>query len=146
MTLLICLALLSSLSSMVMVGPRVTQVMGEDLTALRVFAKRNARGVPVRTIVLQSSIALFLVVTSTFEVVLTYVGFLLALFALMTVLGVFVMRFKKPDVKRPFKTWGYPVTPAIFLLLNGWMLCYLVIERPPPSLGGMITVACGLLF
>jgi len=146
MTLLICLALLSSLSSMVMVGPRVTQVMGEDLTALRVFAKRNARGVPVRAIVLQSSIALFLVVTSTFEVVLTYVGFLLALFALMTVLGVFVMRVKKPHAKRPFKTWGYPVTPAVFLLLNGWMLCYLVIERPLPSLGGLITVACGLLF
>jgi basic amino acid/polyamine antiporter, APA family len=139
-------ALLSSLSSLVMVGPRVTQVMGEDLTALRVFAKRNARGVPVRAIVLQSSIALFLVVTSTFEVVHTYVGFLLAFFAWMTLPGVFVARVKKPQAKRPFKTWGCPVTPAVFLLLNGWMLCYLVIERPPPSLGGMITVACGLLF
>jgi basic amino acid/polyamine antiporter, APA family len=146
MTLLICLALLSSLSSMIMVGPRVTQVMGEDLPALRVFAKRNDRGVPVRTIVLQSSIALFLVATSTFEVVLTYVGFLLALFALMTVLGVFVLRAKKSDVKRPFKTWGYPVTPLVFLLLNGWMLCYLMIERPLPSLGGLLTVACGLMF
>jgi APA family basic amino acid/polyamine antiporter len=120
--------------------------MGEDLTALRVFARQNARGVPVRAIVLQSSIALFLVVTSTFEVVLTYVGFLLSLFALMTVLGVFVVRVKKPHAKRPFKTWGFPVTPAVFLLLNGWMLCYLLNERPLPSLGGMITVACGLLF
>jgi APA family basic amino acid/polyamine antiporter len=146
MTLLICLALLSSLSSMIMVGPRVTQVMGEDLTALRVFAKRSARGVPVRAIVLQSSIAFFLVATSTFEVVLTYVGFLLALFASMTVLGVFVLRAKKSDVKRPFKTWGYPVTPLVFLLLNGWMLCYLVIERPLPSLGGLLTMACGLMF
>ncbi len=145
MTLLICLALLSSLSSMIMVGPRVAQVMGEDLTALRVFAWRNARGVPVRAIVLQSAIALFLVVTSTFEAVLTYVGFLLALFAMMTVLGVFVLRVREPQAKRPFKTWGFPVTPAVFLLLNGWMLCYLVIEKPLPSLGGMITVACGLL-
>jgi APA family basic amino acid/polyamine antiporter len=146
MTLLICIALLSSLSSMIMVGPRVTQVMGEDLTALRLFAKRNDRGVPARAIVLQSSIALFLVATSTFELVLTYVGFLLALFALMTVLGVFVMRSKRPDAKRPFQTWGYPVTPSLFVLLNGWMLCYLVIERPLPSLGAIITLACGLLF
>lgn len=146
MTLLICLALFSSLSSMIMLGPRVTQVMGEDLTVLRVFAKRNDRGAPMRAIVLQSSIALFLVATSTFEVVLTYVGFLLALFALMTVLGVFVLRAKRSDAKRPFKTWGYPVTPLVFILLNGWMLCYLVIERPFPSLGGLITVACGLLF
>jgi len=143
MTLLICIA---SLSSMIMVGPRVTQVMGEDLTALRLFAKRNDRGVPARAIVLQSSIALFLVATSTFELVLTYVGFLLALFALMTVLGVFVMRSKRPDAKRPFQTWGYPVTPSLFVLLNGWMLCYLVIERPLPSLGAIITLACGLLF
>ena len=56
------------------------------------------------------------------------------------------MRVKKLHAQRPFKTWGFPVTPAIFLLLNGWMLCYLVIERPLPSLGGLITVACGLLF
>lgn len=146
MTLLICLALLSSLSSMIMVGPRVTQVMGEDLNALRFFAKRNDRGVPMRAIILQSSIAFFLVATSTFELVLTYVGFLLALFALMTVLGVFVMRVRESGAKRPFKTWGYPLTPSVFLLLNGWMLCYLVIDRPLPSLGGIITVACGLLF
>ena len=145
MTVLICLALISSLSSLIMVGPRVTQTMCEDLPSLKALARRNARGAPVYAIVLQAGMAIFLTLTATFNVVLTYVGFTLALFASLTVLGVFVLRLRHPDRPRPFKTWGYPVTPAIFLLLYGWMLCYLFIERPLPSVCGLLTVASGLL-
>jgi APA family basic amino acid/polyamine antiporter len=90
-------------------------------------------------------VAIFLTLTATFNAVLTYVGFTLALFASLTVAGVFVLRRRHPHLKRPFKTWGYPVTPAIFLLLYGWMICYLIIERPLPSLCGLLTVASGLL-
>jgi len=145
MTVLICLALISSLSSLIMVGPRVTQTMSEDINSLRFFAQRNARGAPVFAIILQAGVAIFLTLTATFNAVLTYVGFTLALFASLTVLGVFVWRRKHPHLKRPFKTWGYPVTPAIFLLLYGWMICYLCIERPLPSVFGLLTVASGLL-
>jgi len=145
MTLLICLALISSLSSLIMVGPRVTHTMCEDLAPLRFLTRRNQRGAPVFAILLQSAVAILLTLTSTFNAVLTYVGFTLALFASMTVLGVFVLRLKQPQAARPFKTWGYPVTPAIFLLLYGWMLCYLFVERPLPSAFGLLTVASGLL-
>jgi APA family basic amino acid/polyamine antiporter len=145
MTVLVCLALISSLSSLIMVGPRVTQTMCEDLPSLKALARRNARGAPVYAIILQAGVAIFLTLTATFNAVLTYVGFTLALFASLTVAGVFVLRLKHPDRPRPFKTWGYPVTPAIFLLLYGWMLCYLFIERPLPSVCGLLTVASGLL-
>jgi APA family basic amino acid/polyamine antiporter len=145
MTVLVCLALISSLSSLIMVGPRVTQTMCEDLPKLKSLARRNARGAPVYAIILQAGVAIFLTLTATFNAVLTYVGFTLALFASLTVLGVFVLRLRHPDRPRPFKTWGYPVTPAIFLLLYGWMLCYLFIERPLPSICGLLTVASGLL-
>jgi APA family basic amino acid/polyamine antiporter len=145
MTVLVCLALISSLSSLIMVGPRVTQTMCEDLPKLKSLARRNARGAPVYAIILQAGVAIFLTLTATFNAVLTYVGFTLALFASLTVLGVFVLRLRHPDRPRPFKTWGYPVTPAIFLLLYGWMLCYLFIERPLPSVCGLLTVASGLL-
>jgi len=77
--------------------------------------------------------------------ILTYVGFTLTLFAFLTVLGVFVLRVKKPGIKRPFKMWGYPVTPAFYLVLNGWMLCYLLIQRPFPSAIGLLTVGSALL-
>ncbi len=145
MTLLICLALISSLSSLIMVGPRVAQTMSEDLGIFSILAKKNRSGAPVYAIILQSAIAIALTLTSTFDWVLTYVGFTLALFASLSVLGVIVLRLKNPQAKRPFHTWGYPVTPAIFLLLYGWMLCYLFIEKPWPSIFGLLTVAAGLL-
>jgi APA family basic amino acid/polyamine antiporter len=145
MTGLICLALISSLSSLIMVGPRVTQTMSEDIKSLRILAKRNARGAPVFAIILQAAVAIFLTLTATFNAVLTYVGFTLALFASLAVLGVFVLRVKHPEAPRPFKTWGYPVTPAIFLVLYGWMIVYLFIERPMPSVCGLLTVGSGLL-
>lgn len=145
MTLLICLALISSLSSLIMVGPRVAQTMSEDLGIFRLLAKRNRSGAPVYAIILQSSVAIVLTLTSTFDWVLTYVGFTLALFASLSVLGVLVLRLRYPRAKRPFHTWGYPVTPALFLLLYGWMLCYLFFEKPWPSLFGLLTVAAGLL-
>jgi basic amino acid/polyamine antiporter, APA family len=110
------------------------------------LSKKNERGVPVRAILLQSSLAALLTLTSAFNAILTYVGFTLTLFACMAVLGVFVLRVQKPHLRRPFKTWGYPVVPAGFLILNGWMLCYLIIQRPLPSAVGLLTVASALLF
>ena len=144
-TLLICLALFSNLSSMIMAGPRVTQAMGEDIGILRVFGKKNRRGSPAYAILLQSSVAMLLALTSSFNAILIYVGFTLTLFAFLTVLGVFVLRVKEPGIKRPFKMFGYPATPAFYLLLNGWMLCYLMIQRPFPSSAGLLTVGSALL-
>ncbi len=141
MTLLICLALISTISSMIMVGPRVASAMGEDITALGFLAERNKRGVPVRAILIQSSVAIILALTSAFNFVLTYVGFTLTLFSCMAVLGVFILRLREPHLKRPFKTWGYPAVPALYLAVNSWMLCYLVIQRPLPSAFCLVTVA-----
>jgi len=145
MTLLICLALFSSLSSLIMVGPRVALTMGEDLAIPGVLAKKNKRDAPVHAIVFQSAIALALTLTSTFDWVLTYVGFTLALFASMSVLGVMVLRLREPEAPRPFRAWGYPATPVIFLLLYGWMLVYLFIERPLPAIFGLLTIGLGVL-
>jgi APA family basic amino acid/polyamine antiporter len=146
MTLLICLALISSLSSLIMVGPRVTQAMSADMKFISFLSTTSKRGAPVAAILLQSAVAIFLTLTSTFNAVLTYVGFTLALFSSLAVLGVILLRIKEPHRARPFKTWGYPVTPAVFLLLYGWMLCYLFIDRPRPSAWGLLTVVSGLLF
>jgi len=145
MTILICLALISSLSSLIMVGPRVMQAMGEDLEGLGLLARKNARGVPVCAVMLQSGVAIVLTLTATFNAVLTYVGFTLALFASLTVAGVIVLRLRQPLLFRPFRTWGYPLTPVVFLGLYGWMLVYLIVERPLPSGFGLLTLASGLL-
>jgi APA family basic amino acid/polyamine antiporter len=142
---MISLLLVSSISSMVFVGPRLIQVMGEDTALFRFLAARSARGTPVNAIVFQSSISLLLILTSTFEKVLTYVGFTLNLFTFLAVLGVFIHRRRFRDAERPYKTWGYPVVPVVFIVLVLWTQAYLVVRRPVQSLAGLATVISGLL-
>ena len=128
MGLLIALLLVSSISSMVFLGPRVSQVMGEDTYILRPLAKRSERGTPYVAIWVQYIISVLLIITNSFELVTKYTGITLSFFALMTVIGVFVHRKRYPNVHRPYKTWGYPFTPIIFIMLIMWSIAYLVRE------------------
>ena len=86
-----------------------------------------------------------LIFTGSFEQVLTYVGFTLNLFTFLTVLGLFVFRYKSPNTLRPYKTWGYPVTPAIFLVLNCWFMWYVLIGKPTAAMIGLGVVAIGMV-
>ncbi len=144
MSAMLCLALISSISAMTWAGPRVTQVMGQDLGAFRALARTNAAGIPRRAILLQTAIVILLLVTATFEQVLVYIQLTLTLSLALTVLGVFVLRWKQPDLPRPYKTWGYPVTPLLFLAIALFTLGYTLIERPVESLAGLLTVLAGL--
>ncbi len=141
---MISLLLVSSISSMIFAGPRITQAMGEDISIFSFIGKKNKKGIPVYAIFLQSGIAILLLVSSTFEKVLTYVGFLLTIFTILTVAGVYILRIKKPELRRPYKTWGYPIVPAIFIGLNIWILIYVVISRPWETVAGLGTMILGL--
>lgn len=144
MGVLISFGLISSISSMVLTGPRVTQVIGEDIPVFKILAKKNAKGIPVTAILFQLAIVLFFVITSTFESVITYLGFTLTLSSFLTVLGVFVYRVRYPEVLRPYKTWGYPITPIIFLGISIWILIFVFQGKPIESLAGLGTIALGL--
>lgn len=142
---LIAFGLISTVSSMVIAGPRVMSAMGEDFRLFKRLSQKSSGGAPLYAIGLQLIIALVLIFTSSFEQVISYIGFTLSLFATLTVAGVYIMRIRKPDMPRPYKTWGYPVTPAIFLIINIWMMVYLIIQKPVISLAGLGTVAIGLV-
>ncbi len=144
MGLLISLGLVSSISAMAWAGPRVAQVIGEDLRFFAPLARRNRAGAPAVAILLQLGIVLFLLATSTFEAVLTYLGFTLTLSTAFTVAGVIVLRRREPALARPYRTWGYPFTPLLFLAVNGWMLVYVLTNKPMESLSGLATVLVGL--
>ena len=145
MSLVISILLISTISSMVLAGPRVTMTIGEDIVALKFFARKNKKGIPVIAIILQSLIALILIFTSSFDAVLTYLGFTLTLFTTLTVLGLFILRINKPDLPRPFKAWGYPITPAIFILLNLGIIYHSLTSKLTESLAGLGTVLIGLV-
>jgi APA family basic amino acid/polyamine antiporter len=80
-----------------------------------------------------------------FEDVLTYVQFTITLCSFLTVLGVFLLRWREPLLPRPIRAWGYPVTPLIFLAVNGWMMGHAVLQNPLASGGGLATIMGGWL-
>jgi len=145
MGLLISIGLVSAISSMVWAGPRVTQVMGEDVRVLAWLARKNANGVPYLSLGFQYLLVVALIVTSTFEAIVNYIGFILSMSAFLTVLGVFVLRFTQPDLPRPYRVWGYPVTPIVFLLVTGWMMFFVIKARPMVLVAGAVTLVVGLL-
>jgi APA family basic amino acid/polyamine antiporter len=130
---------------MVWAGPRVTQVMGEDVRLLRVLSAKNANGVPHVSLGFQYLLVVGLIITSTFDSIVNYIGFILSLSAFMTVAGVFVLRLTEPQLPRPYRVWGYPVTPIIFLAVTGWMMFFVVRQRPMVLVAGAATLAVGLV-
>jgi len=146
MAVTISLLLVSTVSAFVYLGPRIAQVMGEDYYILRWLRKKSSKGVPVHAIIFQLAITLIFIYTATFEQVFIYTGFTISLMTSVTVFGVFVLRFRQPALTRPYRTWGYPVTPAIFLLVNGWILYYLLVERLLESIIGIAIVSLGIIF
>jgi APA family basic amino acid/polyamine antiporter len=143
MGMLIALLLVSSVSSMVFAGPRVAQVMGEDLAPLKFLSGTNKNGIPVIAILMQTAITLLLIFTSTFEKVLLYTGFTLSLFTFLTVLSLFVMRIKANNKSATYKTFGYPITPLVFLILSGWTLYHTMHDQLTESLYGLGTILAG---
>ena len=141
---LICAGLVSTISAMTWIGPRVTKVMGEDIPLFAIFARENKNGVPAFAIGLQLIIVTALILTQSFEHVLNYIQFAITLSSFLTVLGVMVLRRTQPELERPYRTWGYPVTPILFLVVTAFMMGYLILERPVQSFAGLATLVAGL--
>ncbi len=141
--IIMSLLLVSTVSAMTMAGPRVLQVIGEDFSLFRPLAKLNCSGIPARAILFQSLIALIFVLTSSFESILVFAGFALALNNFFAVLGIFVLRIKRPSLRRPYRTWLYPAPPLIFLGLTGWTLAYLLMEKPYEALRSLLLIVGG---
>jgi basic amino acid/polyamine antiporter, APA family len=137
--------LTSTISAMTFAGPRIVQTIGEDLPALQWLAHRQAgSGVPLRALLLQTALTLAFILTGSFEQVLVYAGFVLSLFTFLTVAGIFVLRIRRPNLPRPYRAWGYPITPILFLLLNGWTMGFIIHDRPKESLAGAATLLISL--
>ena len=120
-------------------------MIGEDFRALRVLARVNRDGLPFVAIFLQSAVAVVFILSSGFEQVLVFAGFTLALNSFATVLGVFVLRAREPGLARPYRTFAYPFTPLVYLILMGWTLTYVLYARPSEALFGVALMASGAL-
>jgi len=146
MGLMLSLLLISTVSAMLMAGPRVLLVIGQDFPTFGWLAKTNASGMPFIAILSVVSLSMVLVLTSSFESVLVFSGFVLSLNTLLTVGGVFRLRALGLLNAERYQTWGYPVTPLLYLGLTLWTLIYILIQRPTEGLMGLLVVAIGGIF
>jgi APA family basic amino acid/polyamine antiporter len=142
---MICFGLISSISAMMWIGPRVMMTMGEDIPVLRPFARRSGSGAPAYAILFQLTVASLMLFTRSFEAVLDFIQFALLFCSFFTVLGVIKLRITRPELPRPYRAWGYPVTPVVFLLVTGFMMYNLLTERPLQSVLGIAIMISGLL-
>ena len=141
----ICLGLISAVSSMTWIGPRVTMSMGEDHWLLRLLGRKNREGVPATAVLVQLLIVNLLLLTRSFELVVVYIQFALLLCSLLTVIGVIVLRASRPNVPRPYRVWLYPLPPLLFAAITIWMMIYLLISKTTESVAGMVTAIVGFL-
>jgi len=131
-----------ALNGSILAGPRVYYAMAKDGLFFKRVAKVHPRyGTPSFSIVVQAIWACILTLSGTFEQLLTYVIFVAIIFWITAAFSVFTLRKKFPDMPRPYKTWGYPVVPVLFIIASFGILINTLIEKPVEALAGLgITV------
>ena len=143
-SLFLSLLLVSSASAMILAAPRVLQMIGQDFSVFKWLALTNRNQIPFIAIMTQAAIALLLIVTATFESILVFSGFALALNTLAAIVGLMVYRWKEPDAPRAYRVWAYPLTPLVFISITVWTLIHIAIQRPKEAGAGIIIVIAGL--
>jgi basic amino acid/polyamine antiporter, APA family len=118
---LICVGLIANVSGMMWVGSRVTEAIGMTYPALGLLGRTSKTRVPFVALVYQFFIVFALLFLRPDDIV-NYVGSVLLFWSLLAVLGVIVLRFREPNLARPYRTWGYPLTPIIFALITVFCL------------------------
>jgi APA family basic amino acid/polyamine antiporter len=143
--MMISVALLSSLSAYIIIGPRVYFAMSRDGLFFRFASVVHPRyRVPGRSILLQGAIAATMVTIGSFEQLLIYLGFALGIFPWLAVAGVFIARRRRIGEDTAVKVPGYPLVPVFFLLVMLALLCVAYVNRPLESSVAVITVAAGI--
>jgi len=126
--LIIAFMLISSMSAMVVAGPRVLRSMVHEY--VRGEEKSDISTIPVKSIWLQTGIAVLMILTSTYDTLITFTTFLMTLFSSLTAMAAIYARFSMRNVHRPYRMFAFPATPFLFLLINVWILYYIYQDKP----------------
>jgi len=138
------LTLLASVSAYVLTGPRVAAAMARAEHFPAVAGRETAAGAPVIATLLQTGWAILLLWTASFETILMYAGVGLAIFSMLSVAAVIVLRVRRPDMPRPFRVPGYPLVPIAYLLGTGLLTAAVAWERPLVAAVSAATIAAGV--
>jgi basic amino acid/polyamine antiporter, APA family len=147
LSLMVALSCFGAMAPCLMSGARVYYAMAEDGVFFRALARVHPRWhTPVTSLVAQAIWAAILALSGQYDQLFTYVMFMMVLSYVLTVAGLFVLRRKKPDVERPYRCTGYPVLPALYVLLGSAWAINAAREKTKETLIGTFIVALGVPF
>lgn len=129
---------------LILAGPRVYYAMARDGLFFRKVGEINKKGVPGFAIAIQGIWSILLCLSGTYSDLLDYVIFAVLLFFTLTILAIFILRMKRPDLPRPYKTFGYPIIPALYILTTTFIMIILLIYKPKYTFPGLIIVLLGI--
>lgn len=144
-SLIILISIVGTLNGCFLTSPRIYFAQARDGLFFRQFAEVHPRyQTPAFAILAQGIWATVLVVSGSYETLLDYSMFVMWLMYGLMVAGVIVLRYKQPGLARPYRMWGYPVTPALFVAITAWFLVNMLRTRPVPSVAGLLLIATGI--
>ena len=134
-----------SLHTSILTGARVPYAMSRDRLFFQSLARLSPKThVPIGALVLQGVWACILALSGSFDTLTDYVVFGSWIFYGLTTASVFIFRRRLPNAERPYRAWGYPVVPAVFLLVTGWLLVNTLLTTPVQALIGLGLIIIGL--
>jgi APA family basic amino acid/polyamine antiporter len=143
-SLLILFTTLGCTNASILTGARPTYAMALDRHFFPAIGRLNKANVPGYSLFWQGIWSSVLVLSGTFDQLTDMIVFSVFIFYGATTLGVFILRIKMPEAHRPYKVWGYPVVPAIFILFCIFLFCNTTITRPREAAIGMFLILSGI--
>jgi APA family basic amino acid/polyamine antiporter len=135
---------LGTLHTSILTGARVPYAMAQDGLMVESLGKLSGTRVPIGALIVQGIWACLLAISGSFDTLTDYVIFGSWIFYAFVTASVFVFRKKYPDAERPYKAFGYPVVPLLFLLVAGWLLVNTMMSSPKQSFMGNFMILLGL--
>jgi APA family basic amino acid/polyamine antiporter len=132
-------------NGMTLAGARVYYAMSQDGLFFKSVGKLHPRyKTPVAGLLVQAAWTIVLCVSGSYGQLLDYIIFAVLVFYILTIVGLFVLRFKQPDAPRPYKAWGYPLLPALYIGMAGWICIVLLRYKPQYTWPGLVLVLLGI--
>jgi APA family basic amino acid/polyamine antiporter len=131
-------------NGLILAGARVYYTMAKDGLFFRQAGALNKNAVPQWALWAQSIVASLLCLSGSYGDLLDMIAFVVVVFYALTIIGIFVLRKKRPDIERPYKAFGYPILPAIYILLAVTFCVFLITMKPKFALTGLIIVLAGI--
>jgi APA family basic amino acid/polyamine antiporter len=131
-------------NGLILAGARVYYTMANDGLFFKKTAQLNKKAVPAFTLWIQCLVACLLCLSGKYDDLLDMVSFVVVIFYVLTIIGIFILRKKMPNTERPYRAFGYPILPALYIIMGLAFCTLLIIFKPDYTIYGLIFALLGI--